>query len=156
MAALSSMSYEAEAASYVEQLAQHMYGIEKTYTILPIQHLSDCDELDIRPLIKSIIDDIRCNEALEVIAMKFHQSLVEVSVCMCQQLRQQTDLTTVALSGGVFQNKILQQELKRRLEESSFTVYTHQNIPCHDEGLSVGQLVIANEILIQQEIELQI
>ena len=50
---------------------------------------------------------------------------------------------TVALSGGVWQNKILFEEVLRRLHVLEFTVLTHRQFPTNDGGLSLGQATIA-------------
>ena len=45
-------------------------------------------------------------------------------------------------------NKILLEKTVKKLEESGFNVYTNKIIPCNDSGISLGQLVIANEMFI--------
>ena len=56
---------------------------------------------------------------------------------------QQGDIRTVALSGGVFQNRIVLQRVVAGLEAKNFTVLTHSQVPCNDGGLALGQAVIA-------------
>src|SRR5690606_39863142 len=46
---------------------------------------------------------------------------------------------TVALSGGCFQNRILFEEVSRRLESHDFTVLSHAQVPANDGGLALGQ-----------------
>jgi hydrogenase maturation protein HypF len=58
-------------------------------------------------------------------------------------LRERTGLGTVALSGGVFQNLLLLQNVVGLLEEAGFTVLTHRRVPCNDGGISFGQAVVA-------------
>jgi hydrogenase maturation protein HypF len=52
-------------------------------------------------------------------------------------------LSTVALSGGVFQNLLLLSETVARLEGRGFRVLTHRQVPANDGGISLGQAVIA-------------
>ena len=52
-------------------------------------------------------------------------------------------LETVALSGGVFQNRLLVEKTKYLLESDGFTVLTHARVPPNDGGLALGQAVIA-------------
>ena len=61
----------------------------------------------------------------------------------CALLRERHALTTVALSGGVFQNMLLLNQVMSRLESRGFTVLTHSRVPCNDGGISLGQAVIA-------------
>ena len=65
-----------------------------------------------------------------------------------EKIRKISNINVVALSGGVFQNKILLEKTVKKLEESGFNVYTNKIIPCNDSGISLGQLVIANEMFI--------
>jgi hydrogenase maturation protein HypF len=58
---------------------------------------------------------------------------------------------TVVLSGGSFQNIYLQREIQKRLQHKGFAVFTHKNIPCHDGGLSAGQLIIASRAIAAKE-----
>jgi hydrogenase maturation protein HypF len=50
------------------------------------------------------------------------------------------------LSGGVFQNLNLQQQLKKNLEDLSFEVYVHRQVPANDGGLALGQAVAGRAI----------
>jgi hydrogenase maturation protein HypF len=49
----------------------------------------------------------------------------------------------VALSGGVFQNRILLERVTSGLEQRGYRVLTHAQVPCNDGGLALGQSVIA-------------
>ena len=49
------------------------------------------------------------------------------------------------MSGGVFQNRFLLSGVTRLLEENGFSVYTHRQAAANDEGLSLGQLAIAQK-----------
>jgi hydrogenase maturation protein HypF len=57
--------------------------------------------------------------------------------------RADTGLTTVALSGGVFQNALLLTGVCRALRQGDFTVLRHRIVPPNDGGLALGQLMIA-------------
>jgi hydrogenase maturation protein HypF len=63
---------------------------------------------------------------------------------MCNKISQQTGIKQVALSGGVFQNRLLLQLTTNGLRQADFQVFTHHLVPCNDGGLSLGQAVIAN------------
>ena len=70
------------------------------------------------------------------------------SLC-CMALEQSLSLNPekhpVVLSGGVFQNRFLLSGVTRLLEENGFSVYTHRQAAANDEGLSLGQLAIAQK-----------
>jgi hydrogenase maturation protein HypF len=55
----------------------------------------------------------------------------------------------VALSGGVFQNRILFEQVLARLEKKGFDVLCHARVPCNDGGLALGQALIAASRLLR-------
>jgi hydrogenase maturation protein HypF len=55
---------------------------------------------------------------------------------------------TVALSGGCFQNRILFEEIVRRLKQDNFIVLSHAEVPANDGGLALGQAAIGAARLI--------
>jgi hydrogenase maturation protein HypF len=65
------------------------------------------------------------------------------SVEGCRRLERATGITTVALSGGVWQNALLLRLTSTRLVTAGFTVYTHRQVPANDGGLALGQAAIA-------------
>ena len=79
-------------------------------------------------------------------AARFHRGLAKVIVTMITKLCTQDDeryINTIALSGGVFQNKILFELVTQQLRERDFEVLTHTHVPSNDGGLSLGQAAIA-------------
>ncbi|MBO6040927.1 MAG: hypothetical protein J6P58_06930, partial [Oscillospiraceae bacterium] len=64
---------------------------------------------------------------------------------------EESGLHRVVLSGGTFQNQILARRLPPLLEEKGLEVYLHQRVSPNDEGLSLGQLMIADALLREQE-----
>jgi hydrogenase maturation protein HypF len=62
---------------------------------------------------------------------------------VCAQVRQNTGLKRVVLSGGVFQNCLLTEMVLLRLEKSGFQILTHSLVPPNDGGLALGQAVVA-------------
>jgi hydrogenase maturation protein HypF len=76
------------------------------------------------------------------IAADFHVTLAEMVVAAAVQARARTGLDVAALSGGVFQNRLLLRLTRARLRAAGFEVLTHQQAPANDGGLSLGQAVI--------------
>jgi hydrogenase maturation protein HypF len=76
---------------------------------------------------------------------RFHKGLARIIVTMIQKLSnrdEQRIIHTVALSGGVFQNKTLFEQVVTRLEQDNFKVLTHKQVPTNDGGIALGQAVI--------------
>ena len=105
--------------------------------------------LDVNPMIRAIVYDIQQGVPTAQIAGRFHRSLAELLARACLRVGEQTGLNVVALSGGVFQNRLLLEQLLQRLEEMAFQVYINQRVPPNDGGLSLGQIAIAAAYLLQ-------
>ena len=61
----------------------------------------------------------------------------------CLAVREETGLTTAALSGGVFQNRLLLRLCGQTLQQLGFTVLKHSTVPPNDGGIALGQAVYA-------------
>jgi len=99
--------------------------------------------LDAANLFKRIIRDLKAKVPLQNIARSFHQGVAEMIVKIALILRKEYRINKIALSGGVFQNKILLKMSLDLLNKEGFQVFTHQYLPCNDAGISLGQAVIA-------------
>jgi len=77
------------------------------------------------------------------VAARFHNALADVVLAVCTRLRDEQGLSTVALSGGVFQNARLLASCLQRLDGAGFEVLTHRQVPPNDGGISLGQAAVA-------------
>jgi hydrogenase maturation protein HypF len=92
--------------------------------------------IDYAPMLAAILEDIKQQVANETIAAKFHHTLVETMVEICQR----SGISTVVLTGGCYQNRYLLECAIRALSQAGFSVHWHRQIPTNDGGLSVGQI----------------
>ena len=129
------VSYHAQAAIDLEQLAlrsddtgSYPFSIEQNI----IGH---------RPVIEMIVNDLKAKAPKEIIARKFHNTIVKMIIFVAELLRKETGISHVALSGGVFQNSILLENTYQRLRERGYTPLIHQLVPANDGGISLGQAV---------------
>jgi hydrogenase maturation protein HypF len=99
--------------------------------------------LDLRPMFRQIIADIRGETPVGNISAKFHNTLAAGLLVLAQKANRQTNLKKVALSGGVFCNRYLTNRLIRLLKASDFTVLFNRFMPSNDGGISLGQAAIA-------------
>ncbi len=99
--------------------------------------------LDVAPLIRAIVRDLAQGVPVPEIAGRFHRSVAELLATACVRATEQTGLRAVALSGGVFQNRLLLEQLVARLDELDFQVYLNRRVPPNDGGLSLGQAAVA-------------
>jgi hydrogenase maturation protein HypF len=78
-----------------------------------------------------------------VIAMRFHLGLAEGVAELAARVASRQGSRTVALSGGVFQNRTLFEATLKALAARELEVLTHRRVPANDGGLALGQAVIA-------------
>ncbi len=140
------VNYEGQAAIELEMAA--LEGVEDRYDWTPLT--GEPRAIDTRPAIREIVEELQRGTPLGVISARFHNTVADLIACTCDQLREETDLSTVALSGGVFQNLFLLERSCRLLEARGFTTLTHHQVPPNDGGIALGQAVIANRVLGQR------
>jgi hydrogenase maturation protein HypF len=134
------INFEGQAAIDLEMMAQ-----KETGGVYPFQvEYSDPWQIDVRPMIESIVDEVEVRTATGVIAARFHNTLAEVIAQVCRLLRERERVNKACLSGGTFQNMFLLERTLSALGEEGFDVYTHAKVPPNDGGIALGQAVIAN------------
>lgn len=94
-------------------------------------------------LVKEVAERKLAGENSNQLALHFHRRLAEMIVSACEKAREETGINTVALSGGVYQNKLLLDYSVTMLEERGFHVLRHHLLPPNDGGISLGQAVAA-------------
>ncbi|MFD8234673.1 carbamoyltransferase HypF [Streptomyces sp. NPDC059696] len=128
--------YEAQAALELEAAAAVAWDADGwTYSFT--------GDLDPAPVLGALIADLRRGTPAAVLAARFHRAVAGAVAGICRRARQDTGLATVALSGGVFANALLEEECARLLSEDGFAVLRHGEVPPNDGGLALGQLVVA-------------
>jgi hydrogenase maturation protein HypF len=135
------VQYEGQAAIELEVLATTCTDRMTGYPFL--LHPGQPMRLDVVPAIDAIVKDIVQGIPPASIARRFHLTVTEMLADTCYDVRKQAGLNTVALSGGVFQNQLLLEQLIACLETMEFEVYINRRVPPNDGGLSLGQLAVA-------------
>ena len=92
-------------------------------------------------LVKELAERKLAGENSNQLALHFHKGLAGMIVSACEKAREETGINTVALSGGVYQNKLLLDYSVTMLEERGFHVLRHHLLPPNDGGISLGQAV---------------
>jgi hydrogenase maturation protein HypF len=127
--------YEGECAIMLENFAYvHMQGIDVDAP-MGGRRAAWCDKI-------SAHEDWR--EAARL-AHKFHLDVAEAVLAECRAASAEPGRRTrkrVALSGGVFQNRILLREVTELLQQSGFDVYMNESVPANDGGIALGQAYI--------------
>jgi hydrogenase maturation protein HypF len=135
---VSNSTFEAEAPIRLEAAIDE--AAYRTETCYPYRIDST---INVTPLIEALVTDISNSMAVGEIAAKFHQTLVAIILDMAERMRQEHDIHTVVLSGGVFQNRHLLEKAEVTLQTNGFAVYSPLQVPANDGGLCLGQLAVA-------------
>ena len=83
-------------------------------------------------LFSAIVQDARDEAPVPVISLKFHNTVAQIIVRMCKLISRETGINSVALSGGMFQNRLLFMLSTIALQREGFSVLTHHLVPCND------------------------
>ena len=132
--------FEAAGPMAVEAIATPDAGLADAVSI-PLRRLGDgVLQADWSPLVPLLLDEARSAADR---AAGFHASLALTLVVQALTLREQHGDFAVGLTGGVFQNRLLASLAQDALTQAGFRTYLPQQNPCHDGGLSFGQVVEA-------------
>ena len=132
-------SYEGQGAILLEAAAKK--NEEGVYPVL----LSGSPLVfDWREMIRAIVRDRQRGMENGIIAARFMNTLMEMALGMVLGAREETGLNRVCLSGGSFQNMYIMRRLPERLRSAGLEVYHHSRVSTNDEGIALGQLMVAN------------
>lgn len=135
-------TFEAEAAMRLEALATSA-GDLSSVAAPDIGVGGDPVVLDTVGLVRTLLRERQQGRSPDVLAAMFHESLARGIATMCVRLSAELGVNRVALSGGVFQNALLLARVERLLRERDLFVYTNEQIPANDGGISLGQALVA-------------
>ena len=138
------VNYEGQAAIEFEALADE--AERGSYLFCNDQaeaSAEPCRSIQVRTAIQSIASDALAGIPIPTISAKFHNGIAEMVGQICERLRAETGLKTVALSGGVWQNMFLLQRTLEILRANNFDILIHRQVPTNDGGLALGQAAIA-------------
>jgi hydrogenase maturation protein HypF len=143
------ITFEGQAAMELEAAAADGIGTSFPFEI-GSGDSGETEAIDLRPMIESIVFEKRRGTQAGELAARFHNTLAEIIVEVCERIRRQDEINQVCLSGGCFQNLKLLEGAVSRLRRRRFEVFLHAQVPPNDGGISLGQAVIANQALRQR------
>ncbi len=110
--------------------------------------------LNTEALVQQIVEAKLQGADSGALAYLFHQMLAEQIVAACIEARKSSGRNKAALSGGVFQNRLLLRLTEERLKQEGFEVLRHHMIPTNDGGIAIGQAAYGMRYL--QKVEKEI
>lgn len=125
-------SYEGECACALESMAKKA---KKAYSLTP-----SLDPIEILNEIKAA----KSKAPAEALALGFHLMICDLIVRIAQKYKEQCGVRQIALSGGVFNNRIITARSIEKLEAKGFSVYMNERVPCGDGGIALGQAYLSS------------
>jgi hydrogenase maturation protein HypF len=131
------VSFEGQAAMWLEQLART--GASTDAYEFPF----DGSELDFRPLLGAVVQDRADGRQPREIARAFQRGIARGVAQAITTICATNEIDTAVLSGGVFQNELLLEDLREILSAAPLAIWTNHEVPANDGGISLGQAALA-------------
>lgn len=137
------ISFEAQAAIELESLALDI-NVKKGYNFnVFYDEKAGGYLISLVDVIKGMLSDKENKINLKMISAKFHFTIADIIVSLASKFRSKLRINNVALSGGVFQNRLLLALAVKKLKKAGFNVFWNRFVPPNDGGISLGQVFIA-------------
>jgi len=137
-------TYEGQAAIELEAAAHRNNATinDARYT-LRIEETPGGQVVRVKELLSAILQDVHDERPSAEIASAFHEAVAQMTTTVCRELALSSGIHTVALSGGVFQNRLLLSRVRGLLHTAGLRVLVHTALPSNDACVSLGQAVVA-------------
>jgi len=99
--------------------------------------------VDPRPVFTGMVADIKRKVPADVIAARFHNAMGDIIVATVRRLTRGRGPRKIALSGGVFANRVLTSRVRERLKGLGFYVFTNERLPVNDWNIAWGQYYVS-------------
>ena len=150
-------TYEGEPAIELEAATWRVLDSESicptgnmaSFSVAESSRPDDCHVLNSRPLFEALLEGIRAGVPAGRLALDFHVTIARASARIAREICAREGLDTVALSGGVFMNRLLLQLLTHELKDAGLAVLVPHSVPVNDGCIAYGQAAIARARLAQ-------
>ena len=150
-------TYEGEPAIELEAAAWRALSSESAcpagniagFSVTESSRPDACHVLNSRSLIEALLEGTGAGTAAYRLALDFHIAIARSSARIASDICVHEGIDTVALSGGVFMNRLLLQLLTRKLKNAGLTVLIPQTVPVNDGCIAYGQAAVARARLAQ-------
>jgi hydrogenase maturation protein HypF len=142
--------YEGQAAAELETLAWQACGgdlfsanrRDGPHYPVTLEKENGVISLDSSRVVRSVLHDLRRGAPAPAIALGFHRWLTDALARIVEDVSRSSGITTAVLGGGCMQNALLLEGLTEALRQAGLSVYSGEEIPSNDGGISLGQIAI--------------
>lgn len=159
-----SISYEGQAAMELEAIvsAAELKATDANAYEFAVYFESQAESktpifrVDTSSIWTAVFEDLEKATDKSLMSARFHKGLAKAILKMLEKIKESARHNTgwlqewafaerprVALSGGVFQNRILFELLEQNLQAAGYEPLSHSSVPANDGGISLGQALIA-------------
>lgn len=150
-------TYEGEPAIEFEAAAWRVLSSESacptgnmaSFSVTESSRPDDCHVLNSRPLFEALLEGIRTGVPAGKLALDFHIAIARASARIASEICAREGIDIVALSGGVFMNRLLLRLLTRELKDAGLAVLVPHTVPVNDGCIAYGQAAVARARLTQ-------
>lgn len=150
-------TYEGEPAIELEAAAWRALSSESAcptgniagFSVTESSRPDACHVLNSRSLIEALLEGIEAGISVNRLALDFNVTIARASARIASETCAREGLDTVALSGGVFMNRLLLQLLTHELKDTGLAVLVPHSVPVNDGCIAYGQAAIARARLAQ-------
>ena len=150
-------TYEGEPAIELEAAAWRALSSESAcptgniagFSVTESSRPDACHVLNSRSLIEALLEGIRAGVPAGRLALDFHIAIARSSARIAREICAREGVDTVALSGGVFMNRLLLQLLTRELKSAGLAILVPHTVPVNDGCIAYGQAAVARARLAQ-------
>ncbi|WP_292474711.1 hypothetical protein [Mesorhizobium sp.] len=131
-------SYEGQTGMELEVLANPFIEEAEAWALPP----DNGSIIRWRGLWEALLRDMAAEVEIGLIAARFHRTLIAVVSRTTRRLARENEVNAIALSGGIFQNRLMLEGVFSELSAAGFEVLAHTEVPANDGGLALGQAMI--------------
>lgn len=154
--------YEGECAIMLENAAAEALQESRepwdmAFDIIEDAEAIRCEDRSLRisaaPVFRSAAQAMSAGISRRRIALGFHYAVADMILEVCGRIRSKEAVNSVALTGGVFQNKILMERTLELLRREDFKPYYNVSVGPNDGGVCLGQNLIGMKYLLKKQNE---
>ena len=94
-------------------------------------------------MVKELIRNKERGIPADDLALAFHNSIADITIKTLKLLKNKTGINRVALSGGVFHNRLLLRMIEKYIRSEKFELLLPKELPFNDGAIAFGQIVSA-------------
>jgi hydrogenase maturation protein HypF len=131
------VAFDLNMAATVQESRAYEFDVDRSSPVM---------EIDFRPVVRRVVDEVVNGTPAGIISARFHNTLIEATAAVAREVvgafAGQRSRPAIVLTGGCFQNVRLAEGVVAALGQDH-DVYVHRNVPPGDGGIALGQAVVA-------------